>query len=207
MAGLRICQTSTSNPESTEPEGDPMSLVDRVKGILLSPKEEWPKIAAETETVPSLYTSYILILAAIGPIAMMIRSMFFGFFGSIVSAIVMYVIALASTYIMALIVDALATTFGGEKNFIQSLKLAAYASTAVWVAGILHLLGWLAGILILLAALYSLYTFYLGISVMKKCPQDKAVPYTLVVVVCGIVLGAIIGSLMTSAMFGGIRPY
>ena len=184
-----------------------MSLVDRVKGILLSPKEEWPKIAAETETVASLYTNYIMILAAIGPVAMMIRSMFFGFFGSIVSAIVMYILTLASTYILALITDALAPTFGGEKNFIQSLKLATYASTAVWVAGILHLLGWLAGILMLLAALYSLYTFYLGISVMKKCPQDKAVPYTLVVVVCEIVLFAIIGGLMSTAMFGGMRPF
>jgi hypothetical protein len=181
-----------------------MSLVDRVKGILLSPKEEWPKIAGETETVPSLYTSYIMILAAIGPIAMMIRSMFFGFFGSVVSAIIAYVVTLASTYITALIVDALATTFGGEKNFIQSLKLAAYASTAVWIAGILHLLGWFAGILILLAGIYSLYTFYLGITVMKKCPQDKAVPYTLVVVVCVIVLGAIVGALMSSAIFGGM---
>ena len=181
-----------------------MSLVDRVKGILLSPKEEWPTIAGETETVPSLYTSYIMILAAIGPIAMMIRSMFFGFFGSVVTAIVTYILTLASTYILALIVDALAPTFGGEKNFIQSLKLAAYASTAVWVSGILHLLGWLAGILMLLAALYSLYTFYLGITVMKKCPQDKAIPYTLVVIVFEIVLFAIIGGLMSTAMFGGM---
>ena len=181
-----------------------MSLVDRVKGILLSPKEEWPKIGSETATVPSLYSGYIMILAAIGPIALMLRSMIFGFFGAIVGAIVMYIVALGCTYVMALIVDALATTFGGEKNFVQSLKLAAYASTAVWVAGILHLLGGLAGILILIAALYSLYTFYLGIAVMKKCPQDKAIPYTLVVLVCGIVLFAIIGSLVTSTMFGGM---
>ena len=181
-----------------------MSLVDRVKGTLLSPKEEWPKIGSETATVPSLYSGYIMILAAIGPVAMMIRSIFFGFFGAIVGAIVMYIVAIGCTYVMALIIDALATTFGGEKNFIQSLKLAAYASTAVWVAGILHLLGGLAGILILIAALYSLYTFYLGIAVMKKCPQDKAIPYTLVVLVCGIVLFAVIGSLVTSTMFGGM---
>ncbi len=39
---------------------------------------------------------------------------------------------------------------------------------------------------------------------MKKCPQDKAVVYTLVVVVCGIVLAAVVGSLMMSTMFGGM---
>ena len=55
----------------------------------------------------------------------------------------------------------------------------------------------------LLAALYTLYTFYLGVTVMKKCPHEKAVPYTIVVVICGIVLGAIVGSLVMSTMFGG----
>ena len=56
----------------------------------------------------------------------------------------------------------------------------------------------------LLAAIYTLYTFYLGVPVMKKCPQEKAVVYTLVVVVCGIVLAAVVGSLMMSTMFGGM---
>jgi len=177
-----------------------MSLVDRVKGILLSPKDEWPKIEPETATVQSLYTGYVMILAAIGPVALLIHSLSLG----IVGAIVMYVVALGATYVMALIVDLLAPTFGGEKNFIQSLKLTAYSYTAVWVAGILHLIGAIGGIIGLLAALYSLYTLYLGISVMKKCPADKAVAYTLVVVVCGLVLGAVVGSLVMSTLFGGV---
>ena len=44
-----------------------MTIVDRVKNILIAPKTEWPVIAGETATVQSLYTGYILILAAIGP--------------------------------------------------------------------------------------------------------------------------------------------
>ncbi len=108
---------------------------------------------------------------------------------------------------MALIVDALAPTFGGEKNFMQSLKLAAYSYTAVWLAGILSLLGTLGGLLGLLAAIYSLYTFYLGVPVMKKCPQEKAVAYTLVVVaivvVCSFVIAALLGSLLMTTIFGG----
>ena len=178
-----------------------MNLVDRVKGILLAPKEEWLKISAETETTQSLYTGYIMILAAIGPVAMLIHSMALGVAGAIVA----YIVALGVTYVMALIVDALAPNFGGEKNFMQSLKLSAYSYTAVWVAGILHLLGALGGLVSLLAAIYSLYTFYLGVSVMKKCPQEKAVAYTVVVVICGIVLGAVIGGLVMSTLFGGMR--
>ena len=176
-----------------------MNLVERVKGILLGPKEEWPKIAAETETTQSLYTGYVMILAAIGPVALLIHSTALGIAGALVA----YVVALGVTYVMALIVDWLAPTFGGEKNFMQSLKLTAYSYTAVWIAGILHLFGVLGGLLSLLAAIYTLYTFYLGIVVMKKCPQEKAVTYTVVVVICGIVLGAVVGSLVMSTMFGG----
>ena len=181
-----------------------MNLVERVKGILLSPKEEWPKISGETETTQSLYTGYILILAAIGPIALLIRSMAMGQFIEILTCLIAYLVALGARYVMALIVDVLAPTFGGEKNFMQSLKLTAYSYTAVWLAGIFHLIGYLGGILSLIAAIYTLYTFYLGVSVMKKCPQEKAVAYTIVVVICGIVLAAVVGGLLMSTLFGGM---
>jgi len=181
-----------------------MNLVDRVKGILLSPKEEWTKISAETETTQSLYTGYIMILAAIGPLALLIRSLAMGRFIEILTCIIAYGVGLGATYVIALIVDWLAPTFGGEKNFIQSLKLSAYSYTAVWIAGILHLIGALGGILSLVAAIYSLYTFYLGVTVMKKCPQEKAVAYTVVVIVCGIVLGIVVGGLLMSTLFGGM---
>ena len=177
-----------------------MSIVDRVKNILMTPKTEWPTIAGEATTTQALYTGYIMILAAIGPVTLLLRS-------DVIGAITAYIIALAAPFIMALIVDALAPTFGGEKNFMQSLKLTAYSYTAAWLAAILNLLGALGGVLGLLAAIYSLYTFYLGVPVMKKCPQEKAVAYTLVVVaivvVCSFVVAALLGSMLMSPIIGG----
>jgi hypothetical protein len=176
-----------------------MALVDRVKNILLAPKTEWPVIAGEAATVQSLYVGYVLLLAAIGPVAMAIRG---GMLGLTV-AIVSYGIGLAVTYLLALIVDALAPTFGGEKNFIQSLKLTAYSYTAAWIAGIFQLIPGIGGIIGLLAAIYSFYTFFLGVVVMKKCPQDKAVAYTIVVVLCGLLLGFALSALLMSVLVGG----
>jgi hypothetical protein len=175
-----------------------MNLVERVKNILLTPKEEWARIEPEPATVQSLYVGYIMILAAIGPVALLLRTLGIG----LPIAIVTYVIALAVAYLMALIVDVLAPTFGGEKNFIQSLKLTAYAYTASWIAGIFQLLGVFAGIIGLLAGLYSFYTFYLGVPTMKKCPQDKAAGYTIVVVLCGIVLSVVLGGMLISMVAG-----
>jgi hypothetical protein len=176
-----------------------MNLIDRVKNMLLQPKTEWPKIAGETATPQSIYLGYVAILAAIAPLAMLIRSGGMG----IVAAIVQYVIALVVTFLLALIVDALATTFGGEKNFTQSLKLTAYSYTAAWIAGVFLIIPVLGGVIALLAAIYSWYTFYLGVPVIKKCPQDKAVGYTIVVVICGILLGVVLAGFLISMVIGG----
>jgi Yip1 domain len=189
----------TNDPSHRTPEGDPMSMIDRIKNILMSPKTEWPTIAGETTSTQALYTGYIMILSAIGPIAMLLR----GIVGA-ASAIGSYVVSLILLYVVALIVDVLAPTFGGEKNTLQSLKLVAYSSTAAWLAGIFHLLGPLFGLLSLVALIYSLYTFYLGVTVMKKVPAEKAVTYTVVVVVCVIVLGVLIGSVMQMTAFGSM---
>jgi hypothetical protein len=176
-----------------------MALLDRVKNILLAPKAEWPKIAVEAATTQSLYVGYILILAAIGPVALLLT----GPMPMAAVAIVTYLISLAVTYLLALIVDALAPTFGGEKNFIQSLKLTAYSYTAAWIGGIFQPLGMLGGTLGLLATIYSFYTFYLGVPTLKKCPPEKAVVYTIVVVVCAIALGVLLGGVLMSALIGG----
>ncbi|MGH8205044.1 MAG: Yip1 family protein, partial [Steroidobacteraceae bacterium] len=45
-------------------------LIDRAKAILLTPRTEWPVIAAEPATTAGLYKNYIAILAALGPFAM-----------------------------------------------------------------------------------------------------------------------------------------
>ena len=130
-----------------------MALIDRVKNMLLTPKTEWPVIAGETTTVQSLYVGYILILAAIGPIAMALRLGLFGM--GIGVAVISYIVALIMVYLLAWIVDALAPTFGGEKNFIRSLQLTAYSFTAAWVAGIFHLIPFVGGLLALAAVLLA----------------------------------------------------
>jgi hypothetical protein len=178
-----------------------MALVDRVKNILLAPANEWPVIAGETPTTQSLYAGYILILAAIGPIAMALRIGIFGMGLGI--AVVSYVVGVGMTYLVAWVVDALAPTFGGEKNFVKSLQLVAYSYTAAWVAGILHLLPFIGALLALAAVIYSFYTFYLGVPVLKKCPQDKAAGYTIAVVVAGIVMGVVLFNVLASVLVGG----
>ena len=182
-----------------------MNLVDRVKGILLTPRKEWPVIEAESATTTSIYSKYVIPLAAIPAVAGFIGTSLIGvgIMGAsirvpistgITGAVVRYVLSLVTVYVLALIIDALAPSFGGTKSPIQALKVAAYASTASWVAGIFLVLPGLS--LLGLLGLYSLYLLFLGLPVLMKAPQDKSLAYTLVVVVGAIVLFVVVGAIV-----------
>ena len=56
--------------------------------------------------------------------------------------------------------------------------------------------------------LYSLYLLYLGLPVLMKSPKEKAFGYTVVVILCGIVLSVIIGVVASRfmAMPMSMRP-
>ena len=172
-----------------------MNLVARAKAILMTPKQEWPVIDTEPLNVRELLLGYVLPLAAIGPIARFLGVSIFGYGGvfrvSIGSAISMailgFVLAVISVFVMAWVINALAPQFGATQDMSQAIKLSAYSATASWVAGIFYLIPSL-WILAAIAGLYSLYLFYLGLPIVMKAPADKVVTYMVVIIVSVIVL-------------------
>ena len=193
------------------------ALIARVKAILTKPKAEWPAIDAEPATVKSLYTGYACILAAIPAVATLLGGQVFGhgafgvtyrppMIGSIVTAVVSYGLSLGMVYVLALIIDGLAPSFDGSKDRLKALKVAVYASTAGWVAGVFMLLPALA-VLGILGGLYSLYLLYLGLPVLMKAPQAKALGYTAVTVIVAIVLSIAVSAVAAAvcglALLGG----
>lgn len=190
-------------------------LVARVKNILLKPKSEWEVIDTEPATIQGLYTGYICILAAIPALAAAIGSFIFGqgipgiavwrppLVVVVGSAIVSYVLALVGVAIIAMIIDALAPSFGGTKDRIQAFKVTAYSFTAAWVAGILGIIPQL-GMIGALLGLYSFYLLYLGLPRLMKAPEDKAIGYTVVTVVISIVVYAIIATIVSAIMAAAI---
>ena len=193
-----------------EPGSAGAGLVQRVKDILLKPSPTWDVIDGERPTVASLYRGYIMPLAAIPAIAQAIGMTVFGAgaFGivvkwspvtAVVQGLLMYVLSLAMVYVLALIIDGLAPSFGGTKDQNQALKVAAYSYTAGWVAGVFSIFPALS--ILGLVGLYSLFLLYVGLPKLMKAPQDKALPYTgvviLVAIVIGIVVMMVLGSVAT----------
>jgi hypothetical protein len=179
-------------------------LIARVKGILLTPKTEWPVIAGEPTTVADLYKGYIVWLAAIPPIfAFLVTVRFFA--GLALSQLLLgYALSLAMVFVVALIVDALAPSFGGTKDRVQALKTVTYAYTASWLAGIAAILPFISLLIMLVAGIYGIYLLYLGLPHTMKCPQDKAAGYTAVIIIVVIVLSFVIGAVVAAVTGAGM---
>jgi hypothetical protein len=186
-----------------------MSFVQRVQAILLTPRSEWPTIATEPATVQSLYTNWVMVLAAIGPVMLLVMSPMTGGIGfGLRAAVAAYVNSLVAVALLAAVVDVLAPSFGGTKDFVRSLKLVAYSFTSVWVAQVALIVPVLGWVLILVAMLYGFYLFFLGAPLLGRCSLDKAVPFTIVVILCAVVLGVIVQRILFALMgFNAAGPH
>ena len=175
-------------------------LIARVKAILTSPASEWSVIAEEPATTYDLYLKYILVLAAVPAVCGFIKMSFLGIHipimgtmhvgigAGIKGMIVGYALTLLGVYLMALLINALAPTFDGQKDPVQALKTVAYAYTASWVAGIGQLLPWIGILVTLAGGIYSIYLLYLGLPHTMKCPREKSKAYTAVTILIAILI-------------------
>jgi Yip1 domain len=118
-----------------------MNLVERIKGILLQPKSEWPAIEREPGNAGYLFPNYVAIVAAIPAVCTFIGTSIIGVgpyrvgIGvGLLRAVVVYVLSLVGVFVVAYIIDFLAGTFGARKNLDNAMKVSACAPTATWVA-------------------------------------------------------------------------
>jgi hypothetical protein len=179
-------------------------VIQRARALLVSPRTEWPVIAAEPATVQDLYREYVMILAAIPPVCHFVKTSILGYAWhgfkiyrlgmgpGLTAAIVEYGVSLIGVYALAVIIEAIAPNFGGESNRIQALKVAGYSYTASWIAGVGQLLPGLAGLVALAGAIYSVYVLYLGLPSTMKVVPEQATGYTAVTVILALILGWII---------------
>lgn len=191
-----------------------MNIIERVKNILTGPKKEWDVIATENSSLSSVLTTYVLPLSLIGAAATLLgwgligKSYSFGFLGSVTVkgwdiGIKYAIIALVSTtigfLITSFVVDALAPSFGSEKNLNKSAEFVGYSYTPSLVGGILGIfpsVAWLGALL----GLYGLYLMYLGLGPIKKTPDDKRVVYLVISIVCLIAIYFVIGLILASVL-------
>ena len=193
-------------------------IIERVKSIIMSPKDALNAVRTEEMTVVTTMKDYVAIVAAVPAVARFIGMAIIGLplvgrssFGrSFVYALVSYLLTLVSVVIVGKIIDFLAPRFNAVKNDINAFKLAVYSLTPGLVAGVFSLIPSL-GILAFLGSLYGIYILYLGLPILMEVPQEKAVAYTVVtiiaVIVVMVVIAAIAGAIAWSGGGGPARLY
>jgi hypothetical protein len=197
--------------------GGRASLIERIKAILLKPKETWPVIAGEAATPRDLITRYALPLIVLSALAGFIGMQLFGLtfmgitirpglMGGLTTTLLQIVLGVVAVVVVALVAEWLAPKFGGTADRTQSFKLIVYSMTAGWVGGLLAIYPPIA-MLGALAGLYGLYLLYLGATTLMKVPEDKAVGFTAVTVICAAVAiwvsSLVVGMVTGGAMLAG----
>jgi hypothetical protein len=169
---------STINRQSSEFKEGPMTVVDRVRNIMLTPKPEWQVIHGEKTGVQDVYFQYLVVVAAL-PAAGQLLSMwrYENFHAALRMAIASYVAALAGAFLSALVLEFLAESFSSLRSRADAFKLVAYGSTPSLIAGALFFLPNIGALAAVAGAIYTVYLFYLGLPILLSTPEEKLVPY------------------------------
>jgi hypothetical protein len=178
-------------------------LVARARGIVVAPHTEWPAIRHESADILFLLTRYVALLAAIPALARFIGGSLIGGYTPILSGLIgaglAYLWTFVAVCVVALLVDALAPTFGARKSFLNALKLTAYAFTPAWLAGIFLAVPGLSFLAVL--GLYGFYLMWIGLPVLMQAPRERSLSYAAVVVAWTIVL-EVLGRTLLAVLIG-----
>jgi hypothetical protein len=160
-------------------------------------------IDRERTPVGTVWAAYVLPLLLIGAFATFIGFGLIGYNGikwgagnGLLRGLIYVVFMTVVLFGVGAAIDVLAPSFGCERNWGKSYRLAAYSFTAAYLAGIFWFFPAL-WILVLICSLYSLYALYTGIGVIKRTTPDKQVAYFAVVVLITVVLYILLQLLFT----------
>ncbi|MFQ6116005.1 MAG: YIP1 family protein, partial [bacterium] len=121
-------------------------LIERVKSILLSPKDALSAVKTEEMTIAGTMKEYVAIVAAVPAVALFIGYAFIGLplvgrynLGrTLIFAALYYILSLISVFVIGKVINVLAPTFNAVKNDLSAFKLAVYCLTPGFIAGVFY---------------------------------------------------------------------
>lgn len=192
--------------------------IARVKNLLLSPGTEWDRIEADPVKPGRLVLRYVAPLALIPAAATFIGLAVLGvevqgeryrapLLSTAASVVLFIFLTAAAVYAFAWMIDRLAPSFGGRRDYRQAFKVSAYSLTAAMLAGAMTILPAL-GVFALLGAIYSAYLLFVGApKLMHPAPENAtnyAIVTTILAIACALAVG--IGAMATASVSGGMFP-
>ena len=172
-----------------------------VWGLMAQPKDEWKSIRDERCTIGKCYCSHVLFLAALPAIAYFIGTSQVGWVigaksvrlsteSALQIAGLTYLTMLVGIFAMGKTIHWMSQTYGATQNLPQSIALAAYTATPLFLTGIMLIypILWLNLLIGLMALAYTIYLLYIGLPIMMKISQERGFLFASAVMGVGLVM-------------------
>jgi hypothetical protein len=189
----------------------PNPLVTRIWHMLARPREEWAQIATERTRISDLYVGYAIPILAASSIASFLKQTLLGTWMplagtlrmplglAVESTLASFVFGLIGLFVLGLIIHLLAPMFAAQRDLTRAMKVAVYCMTPACVASVCSLLPALGGLIGFALLLYGLYVLYLGVVPVMSAPKERALGYTVTIVLATILLSLLVGAVIGMA--------
>ena len=176
-------------------------MVSNVFGIIFSPTETWSRIGEQSKT-SNWALLHILILAAIPAVAGYYGAVHIGWTigdsptrymtqdSALKVFIPSYFAQIAVILILGHAIQWMAQTYGSRPDRRQSLALAAYSATPLFLAGFAALYPslWLFMLAGLAAIGYSVYLLYAGVPIVMQISSEQGFVFSSAILTIGLVM-------------------
>ena len=177
-------------------------MIHHVWGLFTRPDQKWQEIRSEKETVGHMYSSHVLILAAIPAISAYIGTTQVGWSiggrdpvmltqpSAIQLTLMAYLAMVAGVAVMGAFIKWMSRTYDASPTMTQCIVFAAYTATPLFVGGIAALYPsiWIALLVGTIAICYSVYLLYIGIPVFMKISAEEGFMFSSSVLAVGLVM-------------------
>ncbi len=162
----------------------PLRIVQRVIDLMTSPRDTWYHIQQEREEGKTLILRYASALAAVYTLCAFVGKIIFlpGFSFHFFYSLLALGIMIGALFLLGVLTNLLAPSFGTIRDEEAAFRLIAYASTGIWIVGILTIIPRLYPFAVVGGYALTAFLFFEGCQVVMGTPREKAWQFTLVTV-------------------------
>lgn len=190
-------------------------FLQHMLGVLYHPKQEWRLIKKEHYSAVRCYSSHMIYLAAIPPLAAFIGTTQVGWSltgGELVKLTVSSALPIALAFYLTLLIGAgimagfihwMEKTYGSSSSFDDCMVLTTFTSTPLFLTGLAALVPilWLDVLIGMAAVAFTVHLLYSGVPEIMAIPEDRGFFFASSILTVGLVV--LVGILAFTAVLWG----
>lgn len=194
-------------------------ILNHLWGLYAHPVEEWQTIDERHESF-KYSLSHIMLIALVPAVCGYFSLAQIGWSvgvgdrllltadAALMLSVGMYFALVGGVFMLGYLAHWMAKTFGSDPTYTQTLELAAYTATPLYMAGISALYPelWFVMMVAFIGLAYSVYLLYAGVPILMHIPEERGFIYSSSVVTVGLILLVSIMAMFAIFWSSGYAP-